>query len=81
MQKSFLLLLQLIVPLSLTTGTYTAVRNGNWNAASTWSLGSAPSNNSTIIIPSAYTVTVNFNSPTYTSVDVPVDGTLSFNKW
>ena len=59
--------------------TCTALANGNWSAASTWSCGHAPANNDTMWIPAGIHVTVDINSPTYSNMVVIVDGYLNFN--
>ena len=59
--------------------TCTAIANGNWSAASTWSCGHAPASNDTIWIPAGIHVTVDINSPTYSNMVIIVDGYLNFN--
>lgn len=56
------------------------VDGGLWSSASTWSCGHAPGNNDTMWIPAGFTVMVNFNSPTYSNMQVIVDGTLDFGN-
>lgn len=58
---------------------------GNWTAPSTWNNSAcggvtAPANSCDIIIPACATVHVDLNSPTYTSMNIYVYGTLFFDN-
>ncbi|TND10571.1 MAG: hypothetical protein FD123_213 [Bacteroidetes bacterium] len=56
------------------------VSGGDWSNPATWSCGTAPGDNDTIIIPVGFIVTVDINSPTYVNMVVYVDGTLDFEN-
>lgn len=58
----------------------TAIANGNWSEATTWSCGHAPADNDTMWIPIGFFVTVDINSPEYENMLVIVDGTLNFDN-
>ncbi len=60
--------------------TCTAIANGNWGAASSWSCGRAPMSNDTVVVPFGKKITVNINSPVYANVVLKVFGILFFNN-
>ncbi|HLC82360.1 MAG TPA: T9SS type A sorting domain-containing protein [Bacteroidia bacterium] len=59
---------------------------GNWSEAATWSPSdecggvTTPGDNMEIIVPACATVTVDINSPTYSSMNIHVYGTLFFEN-
>jgi hypothetical protein len=53
--------------------------NGNWNSASTWSLGRVPGDNDTLIVPAGMTVIVNIVTQSYVHMYIQVYGTIHFN--
>jgi hypothetical protein len=57
----------------------TAMTNGNWSSATTWSIGRVPQDNDSIIIPAGTTVTVDEVTPPYNHLMITVQGTLHFN--
>jgi Secretion system C-terminal sorting domain/G8 domain len=60
--------------------TCTAISNGNWGAAGSWSCGRAPLSNDTVVVPFGKTITININSPVYSTMVLKVFGTLFFNN-
>jgi hypothetical protein len=60
--------------------TYSATGNGEWSGAGTWSVGRAPADNDTIVIPAGITVNVDINTPTYVNMRIVVQGTLQFDN-
>jgi hypothetical protein len=70
-----------VFSLNLQARTCTAiVNNGPWSNPTTWSCNSVPSNNDTLWIPLGITVSVDINSPTYSSMLIVVDGNLNFEN-
>jgi hypothetical protein len=59
--------------------TMTAVANGNWTSASTWSAGRVPQDGDTLTIPAGKTVTVDVVTASYNHLLIIVNGTLYFN--
>ena len=55
------------------------VNGGNWSSPSTWTLGSTPQNNDSVVIPAGYTVILD-NSYTLNNVYIAIAGTLNFNQ-
>jgi hypothetical protein len=75
-----LLMFAMLLPFSAAAGVAnTAIANGDWSVATTWSLNRAPASGDDITIPSGYTVTVDINSPTYSAMTISVYGTLNFD--
>jgi len=58
--------------------TCIAIANGNWSSSATWSCGSVPNNNDTLLIPAGITVNMDVNTSAYTSMLLIVNGTLNF---
>lgn len=75
-----LLFLLFAVSGMLRAGQCTAIANGNWSSAATWSCGRAPANNDTMTIPAGFTVTVDINSPVYSNMLINVNGILDFGN-
>lgn len=77
---TFFILMFISIP-AFQARTCTAVTNeGNWNQGSTWSCGSAPTNNDTLTIPAGITVNVTCNCGTYSNMVIHVYGTLFFEN-
>lgn len=79
MKRNFLLIVLLLASaISSYAVVNTAIINGDWSDAATWSQGRAPADNDAITVPAGFTVTVDINSPTYSGMAVHVYGTLYF---
>jgi len=68
------------IPATPSGTQYIAKASGKWNAATTWTNGATPVAGSVVIIPSAYTVTIDQLEPNATKAPkwVRVEGTLAF---
>jgi len=61
-------------------GTNTAVATGNWESASTWSLGVAPGATDNVVISSGVTVTVTATGDVCGAITIDAGGTLTINS-
>lgn len=81
--KFYIVLLLTLISTGLSAAPRTIIaaktNNGNWSAPSTWSLGSIPASNDSIVIPAGITVILD-NSYTLNSVYITIGGTLNFNQ-
>lgn len=81
--KLYILFALILISTSVFAGPRTLitakVNGGNWSSPSTWTLGSLPQDNDSIVIPAGFTVIVD-NSYSLNNVYISIAGTLNFNQ-
>jgi hypothetical protein len=79
--KNLITLILMLTSINISALCTLIVDGGDWSSASSWDCGYTPANaGDTMIIPSAMTVVIDLNSPTYVNMRIEVYGSMIFSN-